>query len=86
MWTHVRICYWLSSSDLTLHVYTFHRLLTPLGSPRAPKLEVAEKAPPSSVSKRTIDISSSTTRASRVGTIHFSFFVMLVLHASEIIW
>lgn len=45
----------------------FLRLLTPPGTPRVPALDAAEKAPPSTVTKRTVTRSSSTTRASRVG-------------------
>ena len=45
----------------------FLRLLTPPGTPRVPALDAAEKAPSSTVTKRTVARSSSTTRASRVG-------------------
>ncbi|KAG0539918.1 hypothetical protein BDA96_03G363600 [Sorghum bicolor] len=43
-------------------------LLTPPGTPRVPALDAAEKAPPSTVTKRTVNRSSSTTRASRLST------------------
>uniref|UniRef100_A0ACD5WKG0 Uncharacterized protein n=1 Tax=Avena sativa TaxID=4498 RepID=A0ACD5WKG0_AVESA len=53
----------LLGTEIGKHDYDW--LLTPPGTPRAPKLEVAEKAPSSNVPKRTINRSASTTRASR---------------------
>ncbi|KAM3333348.1 hypothetical protein ACQJBY_028435 [Aegilops geniculata] len=54
----------LLGTEIGKHDYDW--LLTPPGTPRAPALEVAEKAPPSNVPKRTVTRSSSTTRASRL--------------------
>ncbi|KQK10333.1 uncharacterized protein DDB_G0271670 [Brachypodium distachyon] len=54
----------LLNTEIGKHDYDW--LLTPPGTPRFPALEVAEKVPPSNVSKHTTTRSSSTTRASRL--------------------